>query len=101
MITLKELIDIEEKLLQFEEKEKFHLSFDVYIKLQRHLEKIGWITDKYFSLVNEYKDSLKERDLCLETYFRLIDNFMEQHLDTKIDFDISKIKKFMNKNNIK
>lgn len=101
MITVEELIKIEEKLLKFEEKEKFQLIFNDYIKLQRHLEKIGWVTDKYFSLIKEYKVFLDKRDLNLETYSRLMNNFMEQHLETKIDFDISKIKKFMEKNNIK
>ena len=101
MITVEELIKIEEKLLKFEEKEKFQLRFNVYIKLQRQLEKIGWVTDKYFSLIKEYKDFLSKRDLNIETYSRLMNNFMEQHLETKIDFDISKIKKFMEKNNIK
>ena len=101
MITVEELIKIEEKLLKFEEKEKFQLRFNDYIKLQRHLEKIWWVTDKYFSLINEYKDFLDKRDLNIETYSRLMNNFMEQHLETKIDFDISKIKKFMEKNNIK
>ena len=37
MIAVEELIKIEEKLLKFEEKEKFHLRFNDYIKLQRHL----------------------------------------------------------------
>ena len=97
MITVEELIKIEEKLLKFEEKEKFQLRFNVYIILQRPLEKIGWVTDKYFSLVNEYKDFLDKQDLNIETYSRLLNNFIEQHLETKIDFDISKIKKFIEK----
>ena len=70
MITVEKLIKIEEKLLKFEEKEKFQLRFNVYIKLQRHLEKIGWETDKQFSLINEYKDFLDKQDLNIETYSR-------------------------------
>ena len=57
--------------------------------------------DKYFSLVNEYKDFLDKQDLNTETYSRLLNNFIEQHLQTKIDFDLSQIKKFIEKNNIK
>ena len=53
MTDLNELIEIEEKLLKFEETDKFLIKFDVYIKLEKYLDEIGYITNKYFSLIKE------------------------------------------------
>lgn len=100
-MTVKELIEIEEKLLKFEDKEKFHLEFNDYLKLNKYLTEIGDITNLYFSLVKEYSDSLNNRELNLDASSRLLNNFNEKIYESKIDYNVDEIKKYMYDNNIK
>lgn len=101
MATLKELISIEEKLLQFEKTDKFLIKFNVYIKLEKYLDEIGYITDKYFSLLNQYNEQLTKQDLNFDAKSRILYNFNEEKLETEIDYDVDNVKQFMKLNNIK
>ena len=100
MTDLNELIEIEEKLLKFEETDKFLIKFDVYIKLEKYLDEIGYITNKYFSLIKDYRDILTKQDLNFDAKSRIINNFKEQQFNSKIEYNIDEVKKFMKENNI-
>ena len=101
MTNLNELVKIEELLLKYEEKEKFIIDFNEYIKLEKFLDEIGYITDKYFSLLKEYNEKLDKQDLNLDAQMRIINNFIEKSLNSEIDYNIDNVKEFMLKNNIK
>lgn len=100
MTDLNELIEIEEKLLKFEETDKFLIKFDVYIKLEKYLDEIGYITNKYFSLIKNYRDILTKQNLNFDAKSRIIENFKEQQFNSKIEYNIDEVKKFMKENNI-
>ncbi len=57
-MKLKELINIEENLLIFEEQYKFNLSVQDYIILNNCLNNIGEITSIYFKLIESYHNEL-------------------------------------------
>lgn len=101
MTNLNELVKIEELLLKYEEKEKFIIDFNEYIKLEKFLDEIGYITDKYFSLLKEYNEKLDKQDLNLDAQIRIMNNFIEKSLNSEIDYNIDNVKEFMLKNNIK
>lgn len=101
MTNIKELVSIEENLLKFEETDKFLMDFNVYIKLEKYLDEIGYITDKYFSLIKKYNELLTSQDLNFDAKSRSINNFMERLSETKIEYNIDEIKDFMKLNNIK
>lgn len=101
MTNLNELVKIEELLLKYEEKEKFIIDFNEYIKLEKFLDEIGYITDKYFSLLKEYSEKLDKQDLNLDAQMRIMNNFIEKSLNSEIDYNIDNVKEFMLKNNIK
>ena len=101
MTNLNELVKIEELFLKYEEKEKFIIDFNEYIKLEKFLDEIGYITDKYFSLLKEYNEKLDKQDLNLDAQMRIINNFIEKSLNSEIDYSIDNVKEFMLKNNIK
>lgn len=101
MTNLNELVKIEELLLKYEEKEKFIIDFNEYIKLEKFLDEIGYITDKYFSLLKEYSEKLDKQDLNLDAQMRIMNNFIEKSLNSEIDYNIDNVKEFMLNNNIK
>ena len=101
MTNLSELMSIEEKLLKFEESDKFLMDFNEYIKLEKFLDEIGYITDKYFSLLKEYDEKLTKQDLSLDVMSRMIENFIEKSLNSNIEYNTDDVKTFMLKNNIK
>lgn len=101
MTNLNELMDIEEKLLKFEKTDKFLMDFNEYIKLEKFLDEIGYITDKYFSLLKEYDEKLTKQELNIDAESRIMNNFIEKSLNSEIDYNINDVKEFMLKNNIK
>ena len=101
MTNLNELVSIEEKLLKFEESDKFLMDFSEYIKLEKFLDEIGYITDKYFSLLKEYNDKLTKQELNIDAESRIMNNFIEKSLNSEIEYNINDVKEFMLKNNIK
>lgn len=100
MITLKELMIIEEKLLKFESENKFSINFNVYVKLEKYLDEIGYITDKYFSLLNKYNDKINKQEVNFETKSKLLYNFNEDKLKTEIEYNVDNVNKFIKENNI-
>lgn len=101
MTTLKELITIEEKLLKFEKNDKFLINFNVYIKLEKYLDEIGYITDKYFSLLKQYNEQLTKQELNFDEKSRMLYDFNEEKLETEIDYNVDDVKQFIKENNIK
>jgi len=53
-MTLKEIIQQEEKLLKIDDKYKHKLTFNEVVRLKGYMRKVGEITNIYFELINSY-----------------------------------------------
>lgn len=53
-MSLKEIIEYEEKLLIIDNKYKHNLTFNEVVRLKRYMKKVGDITNIYFDLINSY-----------------------------------------------
>lgn len=58
-MTLKDIINNEEKLLKIDEKYKHSLSFNEVVRLRRYMKIVGDITNVYFDLIDSYHNSIK------------------------------------------
>lgn len=59
MAKIKEIIDLEKKILDtLSSDKKFHLSLDEYMKLTDMKNKVGKITNAFFQLQTDYFNSL-------------------------------------------
>lgn len=58
-MTLKEIINYEEKLLKIDDKYKYSLTFNEAVRLKRYMKKVGDITNVYFELIEDYHKSLR------------------------------------------
>lgn len=83
-MTLQDLINEENILLEFEEKNKFKISFNDYIELNHLLDEIGEITNLYFIYIKDYFNSHK----CTE---QELEAFNKQLLNEEINFNFDKI----------
>lgn len=84
-MKLKELINIEEKLLIFEEQYKFNLSVQDYIILNNCLNNIGEITSIYFKLIESYHNELVNAK-SVETDIKIL---LKEYNDKLLCGDIS------------
>lgn len=101
-MTIKELIKIEESLLRFEMNNKFDIDFNTYLMLEKYIEIIGKITDKYFFLVNEYnKEKLSDDKMSFETKKEKLEMFNEKILNSNVNIMMDEIYDFIKRNNIK
>lgn len=99
MTKLTELMKIEEKLLLFEQDNKFLIDFNNYLVLEKYIKKIGFITSKYFLLVNEYNKS-ELNDVEYEEKKKKLTDYNEKLLNSEIDYDVDEVYEFMEKINI-
>lgn len=99
MITLKNIIDIEEKLLLLKTKNKFDLSFNDFLKLEDYINLIGNITNKYFYLTSEfYNEKLKNSNLDNSTKKNELTKYNDMLLNSEIDINIEEILTFIEDN---
>lgn len=95
-MTVKELIKVEETLLKFEMNHKFDVEFNTYLMLEKYIEIIGKITDKYFLLIDDYnKEKLSSDDMTFETKKEKLEMFNEKILNSNVNIIIDEIYDFM------
>lgn len=58
-MTLKEIINNEEKLLKIDDRYKHVLTFNEVVRLKRYMKKVGDITNVYFELIEGYHNNIK------------------------------------------
>lgn len=88
-MILQDLINIEEKLLQYECDNKFNMSFNEYIELNEYLNKIGKITTQYFLLIEQYDKELLKSGLTEVEYKNLLTEYNIKLLNENIILDIN------------
>lgn len=88
-MILQDLINIEEKLLQYECDNKFNMSFNEYIELNEYLNKIGKITTQYFLLIEQYDKELLKSGLTEVEYKNLLTEYNTKLLNENIILDIN------------
>lgn len=99
MITLKNIIDIEEKLLLLKTKNKFDISFNDFLKLEDYINLIGNITNKYFYLTSEfYNEKLKNSNFDNSTKKNELTKYNNMLLNSEIDINIEEILTFIEDN---
>ena len=99
MITLKNIIDIEEKLLLLKTKNKFDISFNDFLKLEDYINLLGNITNKYFYLTSEfYNEKLKNSNLDNSTKKNELTKYNDMLLNSEIDINIEEILTFIEDN---
>ena len=84
-MTLQELINLEEKLLQYECDNKFNMNFDDYIKLNNVLKEVGNITTQYFMLIEQYDKELLKNGLTKETYKKQLTDYNQNMLNQNVE----------------
>mgnify|MGYP003301627001 CR=1 FL=1 len=88
VMTVQELIKIEEQLLCFETINKFDLNFNDYLSLTKTLKEIGEITHQYFILVKEYDIYLQTQNVNIDKRREMLVQYNEKILHTDINIQI-------------
>ncbi len=96
-MKVKELIEIEEKWLLYQDKHKFEIPFNQYLLLLKKLKEIGEITHQYFMLMTEYDAYLDTQNLSFEDKKNKLEEYNTILLTSDVEFsfpklDISKLK---------
>lgn len=88
-MVLKELINIEEKLLLYEKKNKYTIDFNQYVKFEEALKYVGNITSMYFKYINEYYNDVlhKKKELTKDEKKSLLEAVNAKILETEIDIN--------------
>ena len=100
-MLLNKLIKIEESLLRFEAENKYKISFDEYIKLNKLLKEIGEITTNYFILMKEYDAKLQNDNFDEIKRKEALIDYNNKLLASNIYINEDKINLFIKNNNIK
>lgn len=79
-------MDVEKTLLEFDSKHKFEYSLDELLKSEKYLKELGEITDMYFSIQHEYRNTIDDNDPDLETKLRV---YHARLTADEIDIDLS------------
>jgi hypothetical protein len=87
-MLVKEIIHLEESLLNCKCKFEFKMPFDDYIILDEIINKVENITNLYFTLVMDYEKSLDKKQYSLEERKKMIMDFNQKILNQKINVDL-------------
>jgi hypothetical protein len=96
-MKLQELMHFEEKLLLCENNNRFTLSFNDYITLDKFLTEVENITNLYFQLIDDYKKHLNNENIKNEDRINLLNEYNNKLLNEKIEFDFTKYEEFIKK----
>ncbi len=96
-MKLQELMHFEEKLLLCENNNRFTLSFNDYITLDKFLTEVENITNLYFQLIDDYKKHLNKENIKNEDRINLLNEYNNKLLNEKIEFDFTKYEDFIKK----
>ena len=88
-LKIKNLIEIEERLLTVIENEKFTTEFNDYLLTERFLKRIGEITSLFFSYLNDYDVSLIEKGtLTRDERKNHLTEMRDKLLDSDVDLQV-------------
>jgi hypothetical protein len=91
-MTLKEIINTEEKLLIIDERYKQKLSFNEVVRLKRYMANVGEITDTYFELIEGYHKTIVHDNKSVSNTTSDIVNDMYEYNDSlqssEVDVDL-------------
>lgn len=96
-MKLQELMHFEEKLLLCENNNRFTLSFNDYITLDKFLTEVENITNLYFQLIDDYKKHLNKENIKNEDRINLLNEYNNKLLNEEIEFDFTKYEDFIKK----
>lgn len=99
-MKLTEIFDLEEKLLYFEDKNKYNIPFNDYLLLDKILTDIGNITNRYFQLINSYNTMLIDEKKTYDERRNLIEDYNKNALNDDIEINLNEINKFKKKYSI-
>ena len=85
-MKLKELMNIEERLLHIQMTHMFDMPFNDIVLLKNHLKEIGDITSIYFELVEEYceKDKVEQSDLSYDEKKNIVQEYNDNILNSEV-----------------
>jgi hypothetical protein len=89
-MTIKDVIDIEKRLLQTQESKRFEMDLSELIVLNKYIKEVGEITSLYFNTLYEYSKTINKIEKLTE-YKEKMDN---SYISEEIDF--YSIKRFLN-----
>ena len=92
-LTVRELIELEKKLLEIHEKHRFELSFGDFIKLEKLMKEVGAITNLFFELQKDFYNEFQDKNK-LELYH-------EKLQYDEIEYDTTEIEEFLEKTKLK
>jgi hypothetical protein len=87
-VKLEMIINIEDILLQIEEKYLFELDFGHIVKLNKYLEEIGKITNIYFELLEKYNKYIMNLDIDVEKKAEKLKNYNIKINNNYIEYDL-------------
>lgn len=86
IVTIKDVINLENTLLEIEESYKFILDLNDMITLKGLIKEIGEITDLFFNLQIEYGEKYQDSKLLSEYKDKLSNNKFELNVKKYINF---------------
>lgn len=96
-MILQELMHFEEKLLLCENNNRFTMSFNDYIILDKFLTEVENITNLYFQLMDEYKKHLNKKDIKNDERINLLNEYNNKLLNEEIEFNFTNYEDFIKK----
>lgn len=81
-VSIDKIMQIENVLLQIEDKYKFKLEFNDLLKLKELILEIGKITELFFNIQIEFGEKYKD--------IELLKKYKEKLLNSKINFNVKK-----------
>jgi hypothetical protein len=97
VMILQELMHFEEKLLLCENNNRFTMSFNDYIILDKFLTEVENITNLYFQLMDEYKKYLNKKDIKNDERINLLNEYNNKLLNEEIEFNFINYEDFIKK----
>ena len=86
IVTIKDVINLENTLLEIEDEYKFILDFNDMITLKGLIKEIGEITDLFFNLQIEYGEKYQDTKLLSEYKDKLSKDKFEFNVQNYINF---------------
>ena len=74
-LSLRHILQLEERVLMVLDKEKFTISFNELLQLENFSEKLGKISNLYFINIKEYDSNLLGENLTKEEYEACFSDF--------------------------
>lgn len=88
IVTIKDVINLENTLLEIEESYKFILDLNDMITLKGLIKEIGEITDLFFNLQIEYGEKYQDT--------KLLSEYKDKLSKDKFEFNVQKYINFLN-----